>query len=439
MTDRMIETLLRRTADRVTVDPALAEKVRSRARRTRRRRRAAAAGAAVAVVAAGSMVFAGPVRSWLDDAGPEPSAIVMAQPAASSDLTSWRWRDVPPPTATTSNNEVHMIAVGQSLVAVGYDEGHYVASVAERPGEPFGSTRPSGPAALTNAVSAASDTTLYLWGGQDTARGTPPQGPDYPPSGLAFDVPSQTWSKLPDPPIESRDGAVAVWTGDHLLVWGGTVGEIPSTGTPSRVRADGAAYDPAAGTWETLPPAPGDGGLVPVAAVWSGERMVIWARTQDESSAAGSGRTLVFDPATRAWNETTGPPVDAASASLVATPAGPVAVSVLFEQSQAARFDVTTGRWDALPGPAVPAATICPTAVVALLEPTATVAVAIPSCVDATPQRLDETADAWVPLTSWGTGLTGTAAAGEDFLALWNPTGRSAPGAAPSLRILSGS
>ncbi|WP_198287055.1 hypothetical protein [Frankia sp. QA3] len=431
----MIETLLHRTADRVEADPALAENVRGLVRRARRRRGIAVAGAAVAVVAAGSVVFAGPVRDWLDDGGPAPAAIVVAQPARSPDLTSWRWRDVPPPDPTTSGNDVRAFVVGHSLVSLDYDDGHYVASVSGTAGEPFGPARPASPTTLTSAVSAASDTTLYLWGGQDTARGTPAQGPTYPPSGLAFDVASQTWSKLPQAPIESRDGAVAVWTGDRLLIWGGTVGAAPNTGTPSRIRADGAGYDPATGTWEVLPPAPGGGSLVPVAAVWSGERMVVWARAQDDSSGPESGRTLVFDPAARTWSVAAGPPVPAAGASLVATAAGPLAVSVLFEQSRAARFDATTDRWVALPGPAVPTATICPTSVVALLEPA--VAVALPSCAGGTPQLLDETSGAWVPLPSWGTGLTGVAGAGGDFLALWNPAGRSVPGASPSLRVLS--
>ncbi|WP_261556025.1 hypothetical protein [Frankia tisae] len=71
-----------------------------------------------------------------------------------------------------------------------------------------------------------------------------------------------------------------------------------------------------------------------------------------------------------------------------------------------------------------------------LLEPVAAVAVALTSCAGVTPQLLDETSGTGAPPLSWGTGLTGVAAAGEHFLALWNPAGRSAPGTAPSLRVL---
>ncbi|CAI7979968.1 hypothetical protein FRAHR75_700020 [Frankia sp. Hr75.2] len=100
-------------------------------------------------------------------------------------------------------------------------------------------------------------------------------------------------------------------------------------------------------------------------------------------------------------------------------------------------MDVTTGQWVPLPGPAVPRSTLCPTSVVALREPAAAVAVALPSCAGVPTQVLDETAGTWTPLPSWGTGLAGVAGTGEDLLVLWNPAGRSTPGATASLRVLS--
>ncbi|OHV20372.1 hypothetical protein BBK14_28120 [Parafrankia soli] len=74
---------------------------------------------------------------------------------------------------------------------------------------------------------------------------------------------------------------------------------------------------------------------------------------------------------------------------------------------------------------------------VALREPAAAVAVALPSCAGVPTQVLDETAGTWTPLPSWGTGLAGVAGTGEDLLVLCNPAGRSTPGATASLRVLS--
>jgi len=435
VTDPTIEELLRQTADRVEADPALSERLRGRVRRARRRRRAAAAGAAAVVL--GAAVVGGLSRHWTDDASQDPTAVVATQPTASAGVSGWRSRTAPVPDAAAVGDDLGMFAVGRSAVALGYRDGHYVASVAVTAGGPFGSARPSSPARLTSAVTAVSDTTLYLWGGQDTARGTPLAGPVYPPSGLAFDVATQTWTSLPAAPIESRDGAVAVWTGDRLVIWGGLLGEVPSTGTPARVRSDGAAYAPATRTWELLPAAPGDGTLVPQHAVWSGGRMIVWTAEQGQSSAPEHGRTLVLNLAARAWSQAAGPPLNTAGSSLVATASGPVAVAVSLGQSQAARFDPTTSGWSAMPGPVVPSGTICSASAVALLAPAAAAAVALPECAGGTPQLLDAAAGNWVPLASWGTGLTGVPSAGESFLLLWNAPGRSAPGTASSLRVFS--
>ncbi len=67
-----------------------------------------------------------------------------------------------------------------------------------------------------------------------------------------------------------------MWTGTEFLVWGG-VGQGFS--------ADGAAFDPAAGTWRAIPPAP----VVQAArypSVWTGSQLLTWAGTRDPIGAA---------------------------------------------------------------------------------------------------------------------------------------------------------
>lgn len=207
-------------------------------------------------------------------------------------------------------------------------------------------------------------------------------------------------------------------------------------------RGSGAAYDPATKTWEVLPPVPGGGDLVPVDAVWSGGPMIIVATRKGGRSGAEGARTLVFDPAAGTWAESAGPPMAATNARLAATAAGPVAVSVLLGQPRAARFDLSTGRWAALPGPQVPAATICPTTLVALGEPAVSVAVALPACAGALAQLVDESTGTWVPLPSWGVGLGGVTSFSGRLLVLWEPPGTGTrrpgtPGGAPRpLRVL---
>ena len=87
----------------------------------------------------------------------------------------------------------------------------------------------------------------------------------------------------------------AVWTGDEMIVWGwvhGTTGE----------ENEAAAYDPATDTWRTLPPAPlpparpceCNGGQ---SAVWTGDRMLAWSGTLDVDGPL----MLSLDPATGEW------------------------------------------------------------------------------------------------------------------------------------------
>ncbi|MGH2685924.1 MAG: hypothetical protein ACRDJP_10715, partial [Actinomycetota bacterium] len=53
------------------------------------------------------------------------------------------------------------------------------------------------------------------------------------------------WTRLPDPPF-ARSDAVAVWAEDRLILWGG------GTDYNANFFADGALFDPARGTWETI-------------------------------------------------------------------------------------------------------------------------------------------------------------------------------------------
>jgi len=77
-------------------------------------------------------------------------------------------------------------------------------------------------------------------------------------------APATSWTRLPDAPISPRTGGLAVWTGTEAIFLGGEVDNIcpPSAdcAEPSTYAKDGAAYDPATGTWRAIAAAP-----VPVA------------------------------------------------------------------------------------------------------------------------------------------------------------------------------
>jgi hypothetical protein len=87
------------------------------------------------------------------------------------------------------------------------------------------------------AVAVWTGDQMLVWGGGTTASG----GKEPPPHGEAFDPSVNRWSAMPASPLRHRYPAVAVWTGREMIVWGGhsLVGQ--------RVFSDGAAYVPAVG------------------------------------------------------------------------------------------------------------------------------------------------------------------------------------------------
>jgi N-acetylneuraminic acid mutarotase len=88
-------------------------------------------------------------------------------------------------------------------------------------------------------------------------------------TGLAYNPRTNRWRRLAPMATARRDFA-AVWTGKHLLVWGGrTTGGAPQR--PPR----GFAYTPATNRWARLPQAPLRGRFDP-AAVWTGKAMIVW-------------------------------------------------------------------------------------------------------------------------------------------------------------------
>jgi N-acetylneuraminic acid mutarotase len=92
-----------------------------------------------------------------------------------------------------------------------------------------------------------------------------------------------------------------VWTGEEMIVWGGA-----SRGT---LFADGAAYDPEAGGWRTIAPAPLRERSAHTA-VWTGEEMIVWggccSRDGDEY-----GDGAAYDPRSDAWRRLPSAPIRA--------------------------------------------------------------------------------------------------------------------------------
>jgi hypothetical protein len=119
---------------------------------------------------------------------------------------------------------------------------------------------------------------MLTWGGQAI------KGARYRADGQMFDPVRSQWSPIRKAPLRPRGDQVAVWTGSRLIVWGGGV-EGPKSGTDSF--ADGASYDPTTGRWRLLAPSPLEARVLH-SGVWTGSRLLIWG-------GADTGRTKVGD------------------------------------------------------------------------------------------------------------------------------------------------
>jgi len=69
------------------------------------------------------------------------------------------------------------------------------------------------------------------------------------------------WVRVPEPPLTSRNDAVAAWTGSEVIVFGGAEGTVECEGSGCGhldlpASTDGAAYNPKTRTWRPIAPAP---------------------------------------------------------------------------------------------------------------------------------------------------------------------------------------
>jgi N-acetylneuraminic acid mutarotase len=91
--------------------------------------------------------------------------------------------------------------------------------------------------------------------------------------------------------LSARSGHTAVWTGSRVLIWGG----VNASGNPL---ADGAAYDPVADLWVSIPSFNAPSARSGHRAVWTGaEMLVLNGLGVDGEFASGAA----YDPASGAW------------------------------------------------------------------------------------------------------------------------------------------
>ena len=154
-----------------------------------------------------------------------------------------------------------------------------------------------------------------------------------------------TWSELPAAPVTPRTGAVAAWTGTEALFLGGDTGDLcppnADCAAPATSARDGAAFDPAAGSWRPTADAPQPiPGRTPVTV------------SGDTAHLLLEDRLLSYDASEDAWSVSPGIPHDAWWGGLAATDDGDVVVAIGERQDGAPPdqvYDPEERTWSDLP------------------------------------------------------------------------------------------
>ncbi|MBZ5637627.1 MAG: hypothetical protein LAO51_02600 [Acidobacteriia bacterium] len=132
---------------------------------------------------------------------------------------------------------------------------------------------------------------MLVWGGSVSDA-----NPNYFNSGSAYDPVHDSWSAITKGGAPSpRAFHTTVWTGDSMIVWGGTGPSDFDTG---------GIYDPGSNRWNATSLASAPAARIGHTAVWTGKEMIVWG---GETSAAGLDRMDTgarYDPVADRWSAT---------------------------------------------------------------------------------------------------------------------------------------
>ena len=129
-------------------------------------------------------------------------------------------------------------------------------------------------------------TEMIVWGGRDATAGGVNSGGRYNPATDSWQ-PTGGGANLPS----KRYGHSAQWTGDRMVVWGGS-GTFNSDLT-------GGRYDPASDSWSAVSTSGAPSSPESHTSVWTGSEMIVWGKLGPAGNTGGR-----YNPITDDWNST---------------------------------------------------------------------------------------------------------------------------------------
>lgn len=147
----------------------------------------------------------------------------------------------------------------------------------------------SAPTGRTGATSIWTGTHMIVWGGSD--------GTNLLNTGAKYDPINDTWTPISMTGAPSaRMGHTAIWTGSSMIVWGGQDALSSPTYT-----ATGAIYNPYTDSWTSLPTTAAPSARKDHTAVWTGSQMIVWGGYDGASLRSGG----VYHILTNTWSSIT--------------------------------------------------------------------------------------------------------------------------------------
>jgi hypothetical protein len=181
---------------------------------------------------------------------------------------------------------------------------------------------------------------LLVWSGQGMGSASCPC------AGAAYDPKADSWRSIPQAPfapLGPTPGATATWTGRDLVVTNGYVDRCLSV-TASSCYPDVASYDPASDSWEILPDPPVSlRGNESIRATWTGREVVYVVPSGNLAARAA----MAFDPELRTWRRLEAPFPTRIYAAVGLVRDGRTAASIQWNTDDLEWIRLTAdGRWD---------------------------------------------------------------------------------------------
>ena len=144
------------------------------------------------------------------------------------------------------------------------------------------------PTARANHTAIWTGNCMIIWGGTDGHQS------EYFNSGGKYNPIANVWTAMttdnaPDPRVNNS----VVWTGNEMIVWGGNNSTIDFN--------NGGKYNPTTNTWTATSTTNAPTARTLSSAVWTGNEMIVWS---GEFGAFGYGTGARYNPVTDSWTAT---------------------------------------------------------------------------------------------------------------------------------------